>query len=92
MGPLIILFTSILAGYLLRNRRVPQLPSSTISIVIWALLFLLGLSVGSNRNVIDHLSVYGIQALVIGSLATLGSVLAAYLLHKIASRRHRHER
>lgn len=92
MGPLIILFSSILIGFVLRRRRIPLLPASTVSIVIWVLLFLLGVSVGSNRNIISNLSVYGLQAVVTGSLATLGSVIAALVLYKITSRRHKDER
>lgn len=88
MTPLIVLFCSILAGFLLRSRRLTLLPPAVFNIVIWLLLFLLGLSVGSDRNVIDNLSRYGVSALIIGGLATAGSVLAAYLLYKITTRNH----
>lgn len=91
MTPLIVLFCSILAGFLLRRRRLTLLPPAVFNIVIWLLLFLLGLSVGSDRNVIDNLSRYGVSALIIGGLATAGSVLAAYLLNKITTRNHHDE-
>lgn len=92
MAPLIILFSSILAGFLLRHRRLPLLPPATLSVVIWLLLFLLGISVGSNPDVVNNIARYGVQALVIGGLATIGSVLAAWLLGRISSRKDRNER
>lgn len=92
MTPLIILSISILAGFMLRKKRIPLLPPATLSVVIWLLLFLLGISVGSNPDVVNNIAHYGLQALVIGGLATIGSVLAAYLLARISSRKKNHER
>lgn len=87
MTPLITLFSAILIGYLLRRQRVPSVPSGVVSVVVWVLLLLMGIAIGGNRAIVENLGSYGSKALAVGGLATLGSVVAAYFLNRIISRR-----
>lgn len=72
----------VAAGYLLRNVRTLQHVHSTITLTICFMLFVLGLSVGQNSEIISHLVYYGGQALLICMASIGGSVIAAWLLHR----------
>ena len=52
----------------------------TVTVLIWALLFLLGVEVGGNRKIISALPSLGLDALVIAVLSTVGSCLLAWVL------------
>ena len=51
-----------------------------ITIIIWLLLFLLGLEVGSNPEVVAGITTLGLKALVISLFTIVGSILTAWLL------------
>lgn len=50
-----------------------------LTFFIWILLFLLGVEVGCNEQLLASLPTLGVEALVLGLLSTLGSCFAAYL-------------
>ena len=74
-----IMFAGIAAGYLLRSVSILQ--KIGISYTIFALLFLLGASVGTNPQIINNLSTLGLQALLIAIATTLGSVCMAKIVY-----------
>ena len=76
---LAFMFVGIVAGYLFRNRKI-RFQNGLILTLIWVLLFLLGLEVGMNDNVVNKFASIGLEAAVIALAATLGSVVAAKLL------------
>lgn len=80
------MLAGIAAGYLLRRRRVPGLPGA-ITCLIWLLLFLLGWEVGSNGPLVEALPRLGGEALLLSAGGTLGSVVAAWALWRVAVRR-----
>ena len=94
----LFVFVGITSGYLLRKsekRRLygavtKGLPHVT-TWLIWLLLFLLGIEVGSNEHVIAALPTLGMEALVIAVCAVLGSCSLSLLLWKLVERRE-HER
>ena len=71
-----LMLAGILAGWLLRGRRI-QVVRRAVTPLIWLLLFLLGVEVGGNERIIRSLHTLGLEALAIAAGATLGSVLAA---------------
>ena len=73
-----IMFGGIALGYLLRNKEIMQHLGTPITLSILLLLFLLGISVGSNEHIVNNLGKLGSQALLIAVAGTLGSVLAAW--------------
>jgi uncharacterized membrane protein YbjE (DUF340 family) len=75
----LMMFSGILCGYLLRKKRVAHIQQVT-TVLIWALLFLLGLNIGCNEQVINSIGSLGLEALYITVFATLGSIIAAWLL------------
>lgn len=73
-----IMFGGIAAGYLLRRIEILQKVGAPISYTIYLLLFLLGISVGHNEDIVNNLGTLGLQAFLIALAGTLGSVLAAW--------------
>lgn len=56
--------------------------SKTISLLVWLLLFLLGLNIGVNEAVFMSFASLGVDALIIGTAATVGSAAASWVLWK----------
>lgn len=77
------MLAGVLIGHFLRNgKRVENIEKST-SITIFVLLFVLGLSVGSNNVIIDNLGRFGWQAAVIAILGMGGSIIAARIVFQL---------
>ena len=78
-----IVFTMLagmLIGHFLRDgKRLEKIEKST-SVTIFVLLFVLGLSVGSNSVITSNLGRFGWQAAVLAILGMSGSVIAAVYL------------
>lgn len=69
-------------GYLLRNLRVLRHINSTITFTICLMLFTLGLSVGTNHELVANLWNFGAQALLISLVSMIGSMIGAWILYK----------
>lgn len=77
------MLAGVLIGHFLRNgKRVEKIEKST-SITIFVLLFVFGLSVGSNNVIIDNLGRFGWQAAVIAMLGMGGSIIAARIVFQL---------
>lgn len=73
----------VLIGYPLRHKSQVRKITPLIHIVVCLLLFLLGLSIGLNRLIIDNLGYFCGQAAVISSLSILGSMMASLAVYHI---------
>lgn len=69
----------MLLGYLLRNKKLSWI-HRVITLLIWLLLFLLGIDVGGNQAIIKGLHTIGLEAAIITLAAVVGSVLASWSL------------
>ena len=69
-----IMLTGMLLGFLLRNKRLSWI-HKIITLLIWVLLFLLGIDVGGNEAIIKGLHTL---ALIITLAAVIGSILCAW--------------
>ena len=74
-----VIIGGIATGRLLIGRRLAFVPR-LITVIIWALLFLLGVEVGSDPAVVGSLATLGGAALAIFALSVAGSIFAAWLL------------
>lgn len=74
-----IMLTGMLTGYLLRNKKLSWI-YRIITLLIWLLLFLLGIDVGGNQAIIRGLHSIGLEAFIITLAAVAGSTLAAWVL------------
>ena len=59
-----------------------SLKSKATIFFIWILLFVLGVEVGGNPNIIKSLHTLGVEAIFIAGMSILGSAVAAMLLWK----------
>lgn len=64
----------------MRDLRFLQKVEKSISLTIFLLLFVLGLSIGSNSLIINNIGKFGWQAIVLATLSILGSLLASFLV------------
>ena len=71
------MFLGIGIGYVLRNWTILQKTEKTISLTIFLLLFILGVSIGSNSLIVNNLGKFGKQAIILAITALLGSLIAA---------------
>ena len=85
-----IMLTGMLLGFLLRKQSLSVI-HRIITLLIWLLLFLLGIDVGSNEKIINGIHTLGLEALIITVAAILGSVTAAWGLWYLWYKRHRKE-
>ena len=85
---ILFIFLGIALGYILRTRLaskvgvISALNGRFTTWLIWLLLFMLGLEVGSNRELIAALPTLGVEAMVLSVSATLGSCVLAWALWK----------
>lgn len=71
--------SGVALGYIFRNRQINAI-HKIITVLIWLLLFILGVEVGENREIVENLHSLGVEALIISVLSTLGSVVGAMFL------------
>lgn len=76
----------ILVGYVVRKQHTEWL-SKAITLLVWVLLFLMGIEVGGNERIMQSLPTLGVEALVVAVLATMGSCVGARLLWRYIGRK-----
>ena len=81
-----LMLCGIAVGYMLRNKNT-RIVSRIITVLIWLLLFLLGIEVGSNPRIVMGMQTLGIEALVLTIGGAVGTILSAWLLWIYVSRK-----
>lgn len=94
---ILVMMGGMLTGWLVRRlavrraccdlKKVADGVGGFLMISIWLLLFVLGLQVGGDEVIMHSLHTLGLEALVIGLLATLGSCVGAWALWRYVSRK-----
>ena len=69
-------------GYFIRNCPATKKIGTAIGIVIMLLLFVLGISVGANREVFTKFHLIGVEAFLIAFSATIGSILCGWFVYR----------
>ncbi len=59
-----LMLAGMLLGYLLRKRNLRRI-HTIITVLIWILLFILGIEVGGNEQIIKGLHTIGLEAVVL---------------------------
>ena len=85
-----IMAFGVLLGYPLRHQNKIHKLDSLIHGVGCLLLFLLGLSIGLNKMIVENFSYFCGQAAVIASLSVLGSMLASLAVYHLFFRKGAH--
>lgn len=91
---ILFIFLGILSGVLCRKLSTGARISHTdvaarwqgriVTWLIWLLLFLLGIEVGSNEMIVRSLPTLGVEALLLSSAATLGCCVLAWMLWRVS--------
>lgn len=91
---ILFIFLGILSGVLYRKLSTGARISHTevaarwqgriVTWLIWLLLFLLGIEVGSNEMIVRSLPTLGVEALLLSSAATLGCCVLAWMLWRVS--------
>ena len=81
-----IMLSGIAVGFLLRKRRLRVVPHA-VTVLIWLLLFFLGVEVGENPQVINGIRNLGLEALWLALAGIVGTVLFSWVLWKRVSAR-----
>lgn len=77
-----IMFWGIGVGYLFRKVSLLQHIGQPIQYTIYLLLFLLGISVGGNPEIINNFGTLGVEAILISAASTLGSISMAWIVYR----------
>lgn len=81
-----IMLSGMAVGFLLRKRRLRVVPH-LVTVLIWALLFFLGVEVGENPQVINGISSLGLEALWLSLTGIAGTILFSWALWRRISHR-----
>lgn len=91
---ILFVFLGILSGVFCRKLSTGACISLTdvvarwqgriVTWLIWLLLFLLGIEVGSNEMIVRSLPTLGVEALLLSSAATLGCCVLAWMLWRVS--------
>ncbi|MEM0053494.1 MAG: LysO family transporter [Nitrososphaeria archaeon] len=81
----ITLFIGIIIGLILKKlglQDVRQKLDKLLSIVVVVLLFIMGLTLGSDNNIIYNLMLLGYNSIILASLIFLGSIIFSYIFRR----------
>ena len=82
---IIIMFLGIAVGWLSKGRASAYI-RRLITFLIWVLLFLLGVEVGTDPDVTGALGFLGVEAFVLAVAGVLGSSVLSWVLYKFVMR------
>lgn len=85
-----IMLTGMGLGYLFREHQATYI-HKIITLLVWVLLFLLGMEAGGNEQVVQGVFTIGQETLLITIAALLGSVVAAWGLWRMVNREKKEE-
>ena len=77
---LLILIASVGVGLLLRRVKQLRYTEKTATWTVWVLVFVLGVSLGGNNEIVSDFARFGISALIIALAGVGGSVFAAWCI------------
>ena len=81
---LVLLAAGIFFGRMIRNNTYGlKLIDRITTASIYLLLFLMGISIGSNKEIVSNLSKLGITALIITAFSLAGSILLSILVYRV---------
>ena len=81
----IVMLSGVVVGILFRRRPI-RFISKVITLLIWVLLFLLGVEVGGNPRIMGSLQSLGVNAFILTLSGLAGSMAMAWGLWKVVSR------
>lgn len=83
---LALLLLGIASGYDFRNAGLLKNIDKGVSATVMLMLFVFGVTIGTNGELTRNLGRYGVHALILALFGTAGSLLASYFANKLTSR------
>lgn len=78
---IIIMTAGMVLGFIIREKeKLIKLTEPLITVSIFALLFLLGVSVGTNQTILENLDTIGLKAAILTFGAVSGSIALAFFI------------
>lgn len=84
---LILLSVGILIGYLMRNVGFLKHIDKSISATVLVMLFVFGLTIGSDTQLVSNIGRFGAQAVVLALAGVTGSLVMSYLVYWLMFRK-----
>lgn len=86
---LFLLFIGIGIGYVFRRVTFLHQVEKTVSYTVLLMLFVFGISIGSNDELVSNLDKFGYQAAFLAVLGTMGSLVGGYLAYRFLFKKER---
>ncbi|HOV13420.1 MAG TPA: LysO family transporter [Spirochaetota bacterium] len=81
---IISMIIGVFFGFLFREKlRIIKFADKLSNIVIFFLLFTLGLSIGVNKKIVENISTLGLKAFLISIGAVIGSLILTFLVYLV---------
>jgi uncharacterized membrane protein YbjE (DUF340 family) len=81
---LLLMTIGFIIGYVFRNKtKFILFSNKATTLIIYVLLFLLGIGVGLNKTIVSNMANIGYQSIIITFGAVLGSLIFAYITYKL---------
>jgi uncharacterized membrane protein YbjE (DUF340 family) len=74
----------IILGFFLKSKKkLVRLNDKLVTYAIYLLLFMLGISIGSNEQIMNSLSSLGLIALIVTIGGVLGSIVLGFITYRL---------
>ncbi|MDI3527075.1 MAG: hypothetical protein PWR03_1258 [Tenuifilum sp.] len=79
-----IMTVGIILGFILKSKKkLVRLNDKLVTYAIYLLLFMLGISIGSNEQIMNSLSSLGLIALIVTIGGVLGSIVLGFITYRL---------
>lgn len=78
----VMLGLGFITGYIIRHKHLRVKIDNYLVFSVIVLLFLIGINLGNNENVIKNIIVLGIQSFVLAITSIIGSAITAYVISR----------
>jgi len=72
----------VITGYIMRYKHLHIKIDNYLIFSVVVLLFLIGVNLGNNENVIKNIAVLGVQSFVLAITSIIGSAIIAYVISR----------
>ncbi len=86
---LLLLLSGIVVGYVFRNAGCLKNIDKSVSGTVLVMLFVFGVSIGTNSELINNLGRYGMHAAILALFGTAGSLLASYFAYRLIFKKNK---
>lgn len=86
---LILLAGGIALGYGLRHASLVKKTEKSVSATVLLMLFVFGITIGSNSSLVNNLGKYGAHAAILAVAGVTGSIVTSYIAYRMVSKKRK---